>query len=94
MGRITPERAQKRLEQAETDLAALDHRLAMAHGLGDTNRASGIEAIYQNNIDWRRERDRLRGIVEYYEDLVNHFENGGPRPQSPVPKTLGNYVPQ
>jgi len=90
---ITKERAQKRLDTAKSDLDQLENRLAISHGLGDTNRATGIETVFQNNPEWARRRDQLRRTVEYYEDYIAYLDGTGPAPRSPVASTLGNYIP-
>ena len=53
-------RMQRRLDEINAELSQIDHRLAVAHGLGDSNSAQGISQTYSDNKYWTSRRDALR----------------------------------
>lgn len=91
---ITREKAVKRLERAKSDLAEIENRLRLAHGLGDSNRAGGIDASFSNTLQWQAKRDSLRNQVDHWEDVIAALDGNGNLPTSPLGVTLGDFFPR
>lgn len=60
MNDLLKKRMQRRLEEITAELSQIDHRLAVAHGLGDSNSTQGISQTYSDNKYWTSRRDALR----------------------------------
>lgn len=60
MDNLTKQRLERRLEEINSELTQIDNRLAVSHGLGDSNSAQGISQTYNDNKYWTARRDALR----------------------------------
>lgn len=87
---ITLSKAQRYLERYQSDLDQVEQRLSVAHGLGDTHGAQGTTATFSDTLKWQKERDRLRGLVDYWQDYVDAIENGTPLPSRSAGITVAN----
>ena len=50
----------RELAEITTELAQLDHRLAVSNGLGDSHSSGGISTSFSNNLEYIKRRNLLR----------------------------------
>jgi len=84
---LTPQQA-RRLDEVNTEIASIERRLAVSHGLGDSHSSQGISATFNQNIEWSKRLPLLRN----FRDRLECIRDGLPLP--PVSGTnLSYYFP-
>jgi hypothetical protein len=67
---------QRRLDEVRSEIDQLDHRIAVAHGLGDSSSVQGTTASFTDVPGWTKRRDQLRRL----RDNLEAIEAGDPPP--------------
>ncbi len=85
----TSDKLKKRLTEVETEISQIEGRLALAHGLGDSNSAQGITSTFSDNKYWTSRLDRLRALRDRLEAQISGEPIGGD-----PSVTLSVFIPQ
>lgn len=79
----------RRLAEIEQEIAQIENRLAVSHGLGDSHSAQGISTSFSDNPRWRNRLTLLRRMREQYE------AKAADETMPPIPgRNVSNYIPQ
>lgn len=64
-------RQQTELDEVNAEIAQLQHRLGVSHGLGDASTVQGTSASFSDNMNWQKRLDLLRRRRNQLEDLAS-----------------------
>jgi hypothetical protein len=53
---------QMRLDEVQVEIAQIEARLAVVHGLGDTHSSQGVSASFTDTMRWRQQLSNLRSL--------------------------------
>jgi len=63
-------RQQTELAEVTAEIAQLQHRLGVSHGLGDASTVQGTSASFSDNMNWQKRLEALRRRRNQLEDLA------------------------
>jgi hypothetical protein len=69
----------RRLQEVLAEIAQIEQRLAVSHGLGDSHSSQGISATFNENQKWRGQLSILRRL----RDQLEAKDAGEPIPPAP-----------
>lgn len=78
----------RRLQEVEDEIAQIEQRLRVSHGLGDSHSSQGISASFSDNREWRAALSTLRRL----RDQLIALRDGEPIPPAPG-VVLSDYRP-